>query len=54
MSIHTGSDVIDASVTITVADSGHHDNEAVLLTSDPGDMRTLHSALDADARILEV
>ena len=48
------SDVIDASVAIAVADSSHRDNEVILLTSDPGDMRTLLSALHTRARIVKV
>ena len=47
-------DVIDASVAIAVADSSHHDNEVILLTSDPRDMRTLLSALHTKALIVEV
>ena len=47
-------DVIDASVAISVADSSHHDNDVILLTSDPRDMRTLLSALHTKARIVEV
>ena len=47
-------DVTDASVAIAVADSSHHDNEVILLTSDPRDMRTLLSALHTKALIVEV
>ena len=47
-------DVIDASVAVAVADSSHHDNEVILLTSDPRDMRTLLSALHSNARIVTV
>ena len=45
-------DVIDASVA--VAESKRRDREVVLLTSDTDDMRTLISALNTIARIVEV
>ena len=47
------SDVIDASVALTVAESELRD-EVVLLTSDTRDLQALMSALDTDARIVEV
>ncbi len=48
------SDVIDASVAVAVADSNRRDSKVTLLTSDPGDMRNLLSALRSDARIVKV
>ena len=48
------SDVIDASVTIAIAESSHRDNAVIPLTSDPGDMRTLLSALHTNAEIVSV
>ena len=47
-------DVIDASVAITVANSINRGAEVVLLTSDGRDLQTLLSALNANARIVEV
>lgn len=47
------SDVIDASVALTVAGAAHGDNVAVL-TSDPDDIRHLLSVLNVDARIVEI
>ena len=48
------SDVIDASVAVAVGESKRRDREVVLLTSDADDMRTLISALNTIARIVEV
>lgn len=47
-------DVIDASVALAVGDSRRRDSEVVLLTSDANDLRTLISALNAVARVVEV
>lgn len=47
------SDVIDASVALTVAGAAHSENVAVL-TSDPDDIRHLLSVLNVEARIVEV
>lgn len=47
-------DVIDASVAVAVGESRGRDREVVLLTSDGDDMRTLISALNTIARIVEV
>ena len=48
------SDVIDASVAVSVAESKLPNNEVVLLTSDTRDLQALMSALDSDARIVGV
>lgn len=47
-------DVIDASVAVAVGESTRRDTEVVLLTSDADDLRTLISALNTIARIVEV
>ncbi len=47
------SDVIDASVALTVAGAAHSDDVAVL-TSDPDGIRHLLSVLKVDARIVEI
>lgn len=47
-------DVIDASVALAVGDSRRRDSEVVLLTSDADDLRTLLSALNTVALIVEV
>ena len=47
-------DVIDASVAVAVGESTRRDREVVLLTSDADDLRTLISALNTIARIIEV
>ena len=47
-------DVIDASVAVAVGESKRRDRDVVLLTSDADDMRTLISALNTIARIVEV
>ena len=46
--------MIDASVAVAVGESKRRDREVVLLTSDADDMRTLISALNTIARIVEV
>ncbi len=47
------SDVIDASVALTVAGATHGENVAVL-TSDPDDIRHLLSVLNVEARVVEI
>ncbi|CAN5503165.1 hypothetical protein BH10ACT2_BH10ACT2_10430 [soil metagenome] len=46
-------DVIDASVALTVAGAAHNETVAVL-TSDPDDIRHLLSVLQVDARVVEI
>ena len=46
-------DVIDASVAITAAGIGRHDDVAII-TSDPDDIRRLLSVLDVAARIVHI
>lgn len=48
------SDVIDASVAITVADSGHRTDRVMLFTSDRRDMQVLLSALDSSAHLIDI
>ena len=48
------SDVIDASVTVAVADAGYHHGKVPLLTSDPDDMSNLLTALHTTAEIVKV
>ena len=47
-------DVIDASVAVAVGESRGRDREVVLLTSDADDLRTLLSALNTVALIVDV
>lgn len=48
------SDVIDASVALTVAEASNREDGVVLLTSDSPDMKILLAELDTRARLLEV
>ena len=48
------SDLIDASVAVTVANATLRHGDVVFLTSDSRDMNELLSALDTDARVVAV